>query len=47
LWLVKNGVPFDTAFALDDITRTGWCIIFSEMDGATFNFHTMQYDEQK
>jgi len=40
-------VPFDIAFGLDDITRTGWCIIFSEMDGAKFNFHTMAYEEQK
>ena len=47
LWLVKNGVPFDVAFALDEITRTGWCIIFSEMEGAVFNFQTMRYEEQK
>jgi hypothetical protein len=40
-------VPFDIAFGLDDITRTGWCIIFSEMDGAKFNFLTMAYEEQK
>lgn len=47
LWLVKNGVPFDVAFELDEIQRTGWCIIFSEMEGAKFNFHTMQYEDQK
>jgi len=40
-------VPFDIAFGLDDITRTGWCIIFSEMDGAKFNFNRMAYEDQK
>ncbi|MFC3109940.1 hypothetical protein ACFQAT_10485 [Undibacterium arcticum] len=40
-------MPFDVAFGLDDITRTGWCIIFSEMEGAKFNFNTMQYEDQK
>jgi len=43
---MKN-IPFDIAFELDDITRTGWCIHFSEMDGSKFNFNTMSYDEQK
>jgi len=44
---VKNGVPFDVAFGLDEITRTGWCIIFSELEGAEFDFNTMAYKDQK
>lgn len=47
LWLVKNGVPFDVAFGLDEITRTGWCIVFSEMEGAKFSFATMSYEDPK
>ncbi len=47
LWLVKNGVPFDVAFGLDDVMRAGWCIIFSEMEGNKFNFTTMQFEEPK
>lgn len=45
LWLVRNGVPFDVAFALDDVSRAGWCIVFSEMEGAKFNWHTMSFDK--
>jgi len=47
LWLVKNGIPFDVAFSLDDVMRTAWSIMFSEMKGATFNWHTMQFEELK
>ena len=45
LWLVKNGVPFDVAFQLDDVTRAGFSIIFSEMEGAKFDFNMMQFKE--
>lgn len=45
LWLVKNGVPFDVAFALDDVKRTAWSIIFSEQDsGKRYNFITREYE---
>jgi len=47
LWLIKHGIPFDVAFSVDDITRAGWSIIFSEMEGNKFNFNTMQFDEIK
>jgi hypothetical protein len=45
LWLVKNGIPFDIAFTIDDVTRAGWAIIFSEMEGNTFDFDTMSFKE--
>lgn len=45
LWLVKNGVPFDTAFALDDVTRAAFCIKFSEFEGHKFNYRTMEFEE--
>jgi hypothetical protein len=45
LWLVKNGVPFDVAFGLDETTRTGWAIIFSEQSsGKDFNWNRMTFD---
>jgi hypothetical protein len=47
LWLVKNGVPFDVAFSLDDVMRTAWAIMFSEMQGAQFNWQSMQFEEPK
>ncbi len=47
LWLVKNGIPFDVAFRLDENTRTAWSIVFSEQSGATFNWDTMRFEEPK
>jgi hypothetical protein len=35
------------AFEIDDITRAGWAIILSEMDGAKFDFSTMQFEDPK
>lgn len=46
LFLVRNGVPFDVAFQLDDAMRAGWCIVFSEMDGATFDTRSMTFREE-
>ena len=45
LWLVHNGVPFDTAFALSDITRTAFTIMFSEMNGNAFDWDRMTFKE--
>jgi hypothetical protein len=43
LFLTKNGIPFDVAFRVDDITAAAWSIIFSQLDGAEFDFGTMSY----
>jgi hypothetical protein len=43
LWLVKNGIPFDVAFGLDDVTRTAWGIAFSEMEGARFDWTRWEF----
>lgn len=40
---MKNGIPFDVAFDLDDEMRTAWSIIFSEHEGAKFDFNTMDW----
>ena len=42
---MRSGVNFDVAFSLDDIDRTGWCIILSEMDGREFDFDTMTFKD--
>lgn len=47
LWLIKNGIPFDVAFLLDDRTRTAWAIIFSEMAGNKFNWDRMEFEDPK
>jgi len=33
------------AFALDDVTRGAYSIIFSEFEGAKFNWQTMRFDD--
>ncbi len=43
---MRSGVPFDTAFSLDDVTRAAWCIIFSEFEGRRFNFNTMDWERE-
>lgn len=45
LWLVKHGVPFDVAFSVDDITRAGWSIMFSEMEGRTFDWDRLEFEK--
>jgi len=45
LFLIKHGIPFDVAFEVDDVTRAAWAIIFSEIDGAKFNFSTMEFED--
>jgi hypothetical protein len=43
---VKNGVPLDLAFRLDDVTRAAWAIIFGEFRGSVFDFTTMKFEEK-
>jgi hypothetical protein len=33
------------AFQLDDITRAAWSIVFSEMEGAKFNWGSMTFED--
>jgi hypothetical protein len=42
---VKQGIPFDVAFGVDDNTRTAWCIVFSEMEGRKFDWDRMAFEE--
>lgn len=43
LWLVHNGVPFDLAFSLDDRTRVGFAIVFSQFHGHVFDWDRMRF----
>lgn len=40
---MKNHVPFDVAFEMDPITRGAFSIVFSEMEGAVFDWSIMQF----
>lgn len=47
MWLVHNGVPFDLAFQLDEMTRAAFAIVFSGFHGAKFNWNTMRFEDPK
>jgi hypothetical protein len=40
---VKQGVPFDVAFALYPEEAMGWSVIFGEIDGGTFDWGNMSW----
>jgi hypothetical protein len=42
---VRNGVPFDVAFDLDETTRAAWCIVFAEMEGNKFDWSSMTFKD--
>lgn len=46
VWLIRNGFQLDTAFQLDDLMRTAFCIIISEQEGAKFDWHTMDFEKE-
>lgn len=43
--LVRTGVPFDTAFGMDEDWRRGLCIIAGELEGGEFDWGTMAFKE--
>jgi hypothetical protein len=45
LWLIKNGIPFDVAWSLDQTERYVWSIIFGIFEGGNFNRETMQFEK--
>ncbi len=46
LFLVRNGVPFDVAFALDPDERAAWVIALATLAGHRFDFNTMSWEQQ-
>lgn len=43
LWLVKNGVPYDVAFALQPHERMAHAIVFGEFEGNEFDWSAMRF----
>ena len=44
---MRNGVPFDLAFQMDDLTRAASAIVFSQFEGNEFDFRTMSWKKQE
>jgi hypothetical protein len=44
LFLVKNGIPFDVAFSLDDDERLAWVVVMGQLNGLTWNWDTMSWE---
>ena len=48
LFLVKNGVPYDVAFCLEDTKVEAFCIIFGELEGIQkFDYTHWKFKEIK
>ncbi|HTR17158.1 MAG TPA: hypothetical protein VMI52_09015 [Acetobacteraceae bacterium] len=43
LYLVRNGVPFDVAFALEPEERLAWVVAFGSLDGGTFDWQARRW----
>jgi hypothetical protein len=42
---VKNGVPFDVAFAMPETMRFAAAVVMSEHEGAEFDWNTLMFKE--
>ena len=45
LYLVRNGVPFDVAFSLEQVERTAWIVVIGELDGRVWDWGAMRWTE--
>jgi hypothetical protein len=43
LYLVKNGVPFDVAFALPDDERLAYVVAIGTLDGFEYDWDGLQW----
>jgi hypothetical protein len=43
LYLIRNGVPFDVAFALPAPDRLAWVVALGELDGHAFDWAAMAW----
>jgi hypothetical protein len=46
LWLVHNGIDFDLAMSLDDVTRKAMAMRFSSFQGHKLNVETLTFTEE-
>jgi hypothetical protein len=44
LFLVKNGVPFDVAFSLDDEERLAWVVVMGQLSGREYNWTARRWE---
>ena len=42
---MKNGVPFDVAFEMDDVDRFAWSVVLGELDGGTFSWSRGEWEK--
>lgn len=40
---MKNGVPFDVAWSVEDEEAMAWAIIFGQMDGNQWDWNLMRW----
>ncbi len=45
LYLVRNGVPFDVAFSLDQDERRAWIVALGTLDGRVWDWGAMRWTE--
>jgi hypothetical protein len=45
LFLVRNGVPFDVAFALPEDDRLAWIVAIGWLDGLAFDWRSRTWVE--
>ena len=43
LFLVRNHVPFDVAFSLDQDERTAWIVALGTLDGRVWDWGAMRW----
>lgn len=43
LWLVKNGVPYDVAFSLNEIDRLAHMILLGSFEGNEWDWNRMMW----
>jgi len=47
LWLVKNGVPYDVAFGMNDEMRVAHVIVLGEYEGNDWDYNAMRWKERQ
>ena len=45
LYLVRNSVPFDVAFSLDQDERRAWIVALGTLDGRTYDWEAMRWTD--
>ena len=45
MWLIRNGVPEDTAWNLTDGERLARCVVFARFEGREYDWSTGRYKD--